>query len=54
MRQIIRNLIIFLSLSGAMLFAYNLIGNGLGRRWDELGLVILCALTFLLMLDYDK
>ena len=54
MKRMIKNLVVFLSLSGAMVFMFNLVGEGLGKRWDELGLVILLALTFLLILDYDK
>ena len=53
MKRMIKNLLLFLGLAGAVLFAYQLMTHSLGKRWDELGLVIMIAMIFLLIIDHD-
>ena len=54
MRRLIKTLIIFLSLSGAMLLLFKIMNTGLGKRWDEVGLVIFILITALLLLDNNN
>jgi hypothetical protein len=49
----IKNLIVFLSLSGLMVMIYKLMNHGLGKRWDELGLIIFVLITMLLIISKD-
>jgi hypothetical protein len=51
MKKLIKNLILFLSMSGAMIFLFNIMNAGLGKRWDEVGLVIFVLIAALLLLD---
>ena len=54
MKKLIKNLILFLSLSGAMIFLFNIMNAGLGKRWDEIGLVIFVLIAALLLLDNNN
>jgi hypothetical protein len=38
-------------MSGAMIFLFNIMNAGLGKRWDEIGLVIFVLIAALLLLD---
>ena len=49
--RMIKNLIIFFSISGAMVLLFNIMNKGLGKRWDEIGLVIFVLIAALLLLD---
>lgn len=51
MKRLIKNLILFLSMSGAMVLLFNIMNAGLGKRWDEVGLVIFVLIAALLLLD---
>jgi hypothetical protein len=51
MKKLIKNLILFLSMSGAMVLLFNIMNAGLGKRWDEVGLVIFVLIAALLLLD---
>jgi len=51
MKRLIKSLILFLSMSGAMIFLFNIMNAGLGKRWDEIGLVIFVLIAALLLLD---
>jgi hypothetical protein len=42
----IKNLIVFFSISGALVLIYNIMNRGLGKRWDELGLVLFVIILF--------
>ena len=53
MKRMIKNLLLFLGMAGAIVFLHQLIANGLGNRWDEVGLVIMMAMIFLLIMDHD-
>jgi hypothetical protein len=53
MKKLIKNLIIFFSLSGIMVFIYQIMGRGLGSKYDELGLALFMGI-FLLMIIKDK
>jgi hypothetical protein len=54
MKKLIKNLVIFLSLGGAMVLLFNIMNTGLGKRWDEVGLVIFVLITALLFLDNNN
>ena len=54
MKKLIKNLVIFLSLGGAMVLLFNIMNTGLGKRWDEVGLVIFVLITALLLLDNNN
>ncbi len=51
MKRLIKSLLIFLSISGAMVLLFNIMNAGLGKRWDEVGLVIFVLIAALLLLD---
>ena len=51
MKRLIKSLLIFLSMSGAMIFLFNIMNAGLGKRWDEVGLIIFVLIAALLLLD---
>ncbi len=51
MKRLIKNLIIFLSLSGAMILLFKIMNAGLGKSWDEIGLTIFLVIASLLLLD---
>ena len=51
MKRLIKNLILFLSMSGAMVLLFNIMNAGLGKRWDEVGLIIFVLIAALLLLD---
>ena len=51
--NMIKNLIVFLSLSGLMVMIYKLMNHGLGKRWDEVGLVIFVLITMLIVISKD-
>ena len=51
--NMIKNLIVFLSLSGLMVMIYKLMNHGLGKRWDELGLIIFVLITMLIIISKD-
>jgi len=50
----IKNLIVFFSISGALVLIYNIMNKSLGKRWDELGLVLFVLITALLLLDNNN
>jgi uncharacterized membrane protein len=50
----IKNLIVFFSISGAMVLLFNIMNAGLGKRWDELGLVLFVIILFLTIIKEDK
>jgi hypothetical protein len=52
--RMIKNLIIFFSISGAMVLLFNIMNKGLGKRWDELGLVLFVIILFLIIIKEDK
>jgi hypothetical protein len=52
--RMIKNLIIFFSISGAMVLLFNIMTKGLGKRWDELGLVLFVIILFLTIIKEDK
>lgn len=54
MKKLIKNLILFLSMSGAMIFLFNIMNAGLGKRWDEVGLIIFVLIAALLLLDNNN
>ena len=54
MRKLIKTLLIFLSLSGAMILIFNIMNAGLGKRWDEVGLVIFVLIAAILILDNNN
>lgn len=54
MKKVIKNLILFLSLSGAMILLFNIMNAGLGKRWDEVGLVIFVLIAAILILDNNN
>jgi len=49
----IRNLIVFFSISGALVFLYNVMNKSLGNRWDELGLVLFVIILFLTIIKEE-
>ena len=51
--NMIKNLIVFLSLSGLMVMIYKLMNHGLGKRWDELGLVLFVIILFLTIIKEE-
>ena len=54
MKRLIKSLLIFLSLSGAMILVFNILNAGLGKRWDEIGLVIFVLIAAILILDNNN
>ena len=54
MKRLIKSLLIFLSLSGAMILIFNIMNAGLGKRWDEIGLVIFVLIAAILILDNNN
>jgi len=54
MKKLIKNLILFLSLSGAMILLFKIMNAGLGKSWDEIGLVIFVLIAALLLLDNNN
>ena len=52
--RMIKNLIVFFSISGAMVLLFNIMNAGLGKRWDELGLVLFVIILFLTIIKEDK
>jgi len=51
--RMIKNLIIFFSISGALVLIYNIMNKGLGKRWDELGLVLFVIILFLTIIKEE-
>jgi len=49
MKRLIKNLIIFFSLGGMMLFVYQIMGRGLGSKYDELGLALFMGIFLLIL-----
>jgi drug/metabolite transporter (DMT)-like permease len=49
----IKNLIVFFSISGALVLIYNIMNRGLGKRWDELGLVLFVIILFLTIIKEE-
>ena len=47
----IRNFIVLLSIAGALILLFSVMENGLGRRWDELGVIIFLMITTLMVID---
>ena len=54
MKRLIKSLILFLSMSGAMILVFNIMNTGLGKRWDEIGLVIFVLIAAILILDNNN
>ena len=52
--RMIKNLIVFFSISGAMVLLFNIMNKSLGKRWDELGLVLFVIILFLTIIKEDK
>lgn len=44
---------IFLSLSGLMVMLTKLLTHGLGKEWDEVGMIIFVLITMLLIVTKD-
>ena len=53
-RRMIKNLIVFFSISGALVLLFNIMNRSLGKRWDELGLVLFVIILFLTIIKEDK
>jgi hypothetical protein len=51
--RMIKNLIIFFSISGALVLIYNIMNKSLGKRWDELGLVLFVIILFLTIIKEE-
>jgi hypothetical protein len=51
--RMIKNLIVFFSISGALVLIYNIMNAGLGKRWDELGLVLFVIILFLTIIKEE-
>ena len=51
--RMIKNLIVFFSISGALVLIYNIMNKGLGKRWDELGLVLFVIILFLTIIKEE-
>jgi hypothetical protein len=51
--RMIKNLIVFFSISGALVLIYNIMNRGLGKRWDELGLVLFVIILFLTIIKEE-
>jgi uncharacterized membrane protein len=49
----IKRLIVFCSISGAMVLLYNIMNKSLGKRWDELGLVLFVIILFLTIIKEE-
>ena len=52
--KMIKNLIVFFSISGALVLLFNIMNKSLGKRWDELGLVLFVIILFLTIIKEDK
>jgi len=51
--RMIKNLIIFFSISGALVLIYNIMNKSLGKRWDELGLILFVIILFLTIIKEE-
>ena len=51
--RMIKRLIVFCSISGAMVLLYNIMNKSLGKRWDELGLVLFVIILFLTIIKEE-
>jgi hypothetical protein len=51
--KMIKRLIVFSSISGALVLLYNIMNKGLGKRWDELGLVLFVIILFLTIIKEE-
>jgi hypothetical protein len=51
--KMIKNLIVFFSISGALVLLYNIMNKSLGKRWDELGLVLFVIILFLTIIKEE-
>ena len=49
----IKNLIVFFSIGVAMVLLFNIMNKGLGKRWDELGLVFFVIILFLTIIKEE-
>jgi len=47
----IKNLIIYLSVAGLTVMVTKVMSSGLGKHWDEVGLIIFMLITMLLIVD---
>jgi hypothetical protein len=54
MKQLIKNLIVFLSLSGIILFIYQIMNRALGSKYDELGLVLFTGIFILILITKEE
>jgi drug/metabolite transporter (DMT)-like permease len=54
MKRLIKNLIIFFSLGGMMLFVYQIMGRGLGSKYDELGLALFVGIFLLILTTKEE
>jgi len=54
MKRLIKNLIIFFSLSGITLFIYQIMNRGLGSKYDELGLTLFVGIFLLMMTTREE
>jgi hypothetical protein len=50
----IKNLIIYLSLAGLIVMVTKVMNSGLGKQWDEVGLIIFMLITMLLIVDHKE
>ena len=50
----IKNLIVFFSISGALVLLFNIMNKSLGKRWDELGLVLFVIILFLTIIIKEE
>ena len=50
----IKNLIVFFSIGGALVLLFNIMNRGLGKRWDELGLVLFVIILFLTIIIKEE
>ena len=51
--SMIKNIIVFLSLAGFLVMLTKVMTAGLGKQWDEVGLIIFMLIAMLLMVTHD-
>jgi len=54
MKRLIKDILIFLSLSGIILFIYQIMNRGLGAKYDELGLVLFTGIFILVLITKEE
>ncbi len=51
--NMIKNIIVFLSLAGFLVMLTKVMTAGLGTQWDEVGLIIFMLIAMLLIVTHD-